>query len=202
MNVSFLLADKQVTPANAGSFGPRVSRARLDRIADAVLDAAEELRCTQHRPDGTIVCHGPDLDRLDFEVRACCPAFNEALAEHLRRHVMLADILAESPATVRPTGRARWRRFNWTFGPVLAGMIIDSVDLLTFGPLKRFLGFPLGAFAGFWMGSIFRLPMHQRLLCGLAAGVYCVIPGLEFIPLATLVGAYVRYRESSRMPVN
>jgi hypothetical protein len=198
VDITFIVADRTVTPDNWRSFGPDVTRARLDRLADAVQDAAEEITCATHRSDPVITCRGPGLAQLDFEVAGCCPTFNTALAEHLRRKVKPERILEQVPgAGVKQTGRHRWRQLNRAFGPILAGLVIDSVDLFTFGPLKRFIGLPAGALAGYWMGSIFRLPLRQRLLCALAAGVYCMIPGLEFIPLATLIGAYVRFREGA-----
>lgn len=198
MQIAIQLAGRTVTPANWSTFGPDVTSARLDRLADAVQEAAEEITCARHRSDPVITCHGPALDQLDFEVAGCCPTFSTALAEHLRRTVKPARILEQVPgAGVKRTGRHRWRRLNRAFGPILAGLVIDSVDLVTFGPLKRLIGLPAGALAGYWMGSIFRLPQRQRLLCALAAGIYCMIPGLEFIPLATLIGAYVRFREGA-----
>lgn len=197
MNIHFILGDRAVTPENWRSFGPEVTRARLDLLADEVQEAAGEITCSRHRPDPAVTCRGPGLAELDYEVAGCCPVFNTALVAHLRRRVKPGRILDLEPgAGVKRTGRHKWRRMNRSFGPILAGLVIDSVDLFTFGPTKRFMGLPAGALAGYWMGSIFRLPLRQRLLCALAAGIYCAIPGLEFIPLATIVGAYVRFREA------
>ena len=197
MDIHFILAGRPVTPDNWQTFGPEVTRGRLDGLADAIQDAAEEITCARHRASPVITCRGAGLAELDYEVAGCCPTFSTELAAHLRRRVRPAHILGQEPgAGVKVTRRHTLRRLNRTFGPILAGLVIDSVDLVTFGPLKRFIGLPAGALAGYWMGSIFRLPQRQRLLCALAAGIYCMIPGLEFIPLATIVGAYVRFRES------
>ena len=88
------------------------------------------------------------------------------------------------------------RRLNRAFGPIVAGMVIDVVDFATFGPIGFILGLPVGGFAGYWMGRCLGLSRRSSFFCALAAGVYCTLPFTELIPLATLVGAYVRFRES------
>ena len=196
MDVHFIVGGQRVTRENWNTFGPDVTEANLDRISDAVLDVAESLRCAEHKSEPVVTCRGTALDAMQFEVTACCPTFEKALAGELQRKVKCADLVRkEIPGVVRTRSpRRSWRRMNRTFGPILAGMLIDLVDLATFGPMKRFVGLPAGALAGFWMASIFRLPLKQKLLCALAAAIYCVIPGLEFIPVATLLGAYIRFR--------
>ena len=88
-------------------------------------------------------------------------------------------------------------RLNRAFGPVVAGLIIDLVDLATFGPIGLVLGLPIGGAAGYWMGRTLGLNKKASLLCALAAGIYCTLPGTELLPLATLVGAGARYFESA-----
>ena len=99
-----------------------------------------------------------------------------------------------APAQPKPT---QAQRLNRAFGPVVAGLIIDFVDLATFGPMGMYLGLPIGAFAGYWMGRALGFERKPSLLCALAAGIYCMIPGTEMIPIATVVGALARYYESS-----
>ena len=89
----------------------------------------------------------------------------------------------------------KWTRYNHAFGPVAAGLIIDAVDFVTFGPVGLALGFPVGAAAGYWLARSLRLETNPSLLCALIAGVYCTIPGTELLPLATLVGALVRLED-------
>jgi hypothetical protein len=195
MDVHFILNGQPVSRERLTSFGPDVTEENLDRVAEAVLDVAESLRCEKHKSKPVITCRGQSLEGLDFEVAACCPTYETALAGELRRRVDLDRLVKKHiPGVVRETSGRRMRRMNKTFGPILAGMIIDAVDLATFGPIKRFVGLPAGAIAGYWMASIFKLPMKQRFLCAAAAAIYCVIPGLEFLPLATLLGAYIRFR--------
>ena len=108
---------------------------------------------------------------------------------------MDTDPVQAEDAPLPPPTQAQ--RLNRAFGPVVAGLVIDLVDLATFGPIGLFLGLPIGAFAGYWMGRALGLERKPSLLCALAAGIYCTIPGTEMLPLATLVGAFARYRESS-----
>ncbi len=86
------------------------------------------------------------------------------------------------------------RRVERAFGPLAAGIILDLVDLITVGPAGFLIGFPVGV----WLGWIFRLRWWQMVLCGLVAGTYCVIPYTNLIPVGTLVGAFVQYREMGR----
>lgn len=87
-------------------------------------------------------------------------------------------------------------RLNKAFGPVAAGLVIDMLDVATFGPIGLFVGLPLGALMGYWMGQSLGLEPKARGWCALAAGIYCMVPATEFLPLATLLGAYARYRAS------
>ena len=196
MDVHFILNGQRVTRANWHTFGPEVTEENLDRMAEAVLDVTESLRCVEHKTQPVVTCTGPALDRVTFEVEGCCKNFEQALSHELQLKIRPGSLVRKDhPGVVRTrSSRRSWRRMNRTFGPILAGMVIDMVDLATFGPMKRFVGLPAGAVAGYWMASIFELPVKQRLLCALAAAVYCVIPGLEFIPVATLLGAYIGFR--------
>lgn len=102
-----------------------------------------------------------------------------------------------APAQPKPS---QAQRLNRAFGPVVAGLVIDFVDLATFGPIGMYLGLPIGGFAGYWMGRALGLERKPSLVCALLAGVYCMIPGTEMIPVATVVGALARYRESVPKP--
>ena len=86
-------------------------------------------------------------------------------------------------------------RYNYAFGPVVAGLIIDAVDLLTFGPVGLALGVPIGAAAGYWLARSLRLETNASLICAVMACIYCTIPGTELLPLGTLVGALVRLED-------
>jgi hypothetical protein len=102
-----------------------------------------------------------------------------------------------APPSFPPEPIQQAKRLNRAFGPVIAGLIIDLVDLSTFGPMGFYFGLPLGGGCGYWMGRTLGLTRKQSLYCAIAAGIYCMIPVSEFLPLATLVGAFARYRETS-----
>ncbi|MBI5865224.1 MAG: hypothetical protein HZB38_12085 [Planctomycetes bacterium] len=87
------------------------------------------------------------------------------------------------------------RRANRAFGPIVAGLIIDALDLVTFGPVGLIVGLPIGGLAGFWMGRCLNLKPAACWLCAVLAGVYCMMPFTELLPLATIVGAYARFME-------
>ena len=107
-----------------------------------------------------------------------------------------SDEPAADPAPPAPPQTLQ--RLNRAFGPIAAGVIIDLVDFATFGPIGLVLGLPVGGLAGYWMGQCLGLERKACLWCALAAGIYCTIPFTELIPLATIVGAYARFRESGR----
>lgn len=97
---------------------------------------------------------------------------------------------------LRPETKSGWRslmRFNHALGPIAAGVIIDAVDFVTFGPIGLVLGFPIGATAGYWLGRSMHLEKQTSFICAVIAGIYCTIPGTELLPLGTLVGALVRF---------
>ncbi len=93
-----------------------------------------------------------------------------------------------SPETARPSSA---RRFFRAFGPILAGAVIDAADLATLGAV----GFIVGTAAGYVIAAAYGLNWKWRIGIALLAGYYCMIPFTRFIPLATLVGAYVRFRQ-------
>jgi len=105
--------------------------------------------------------------------------------------------MTTDPQPGPPDSDPQAKRLNRAFGPVIAGLIIDLVDLSTFGPMGFYFGLPLGGGCGYWMGRTLGLSHKHSFYCALAAGIYCMIPVSEFLPLATLVGAFARYRESA-----
>jgi len=100
------------------------------------------------------------------------------------------------PYGAGPRSGNQRRRAQHPFGPMLAGFLLDLIDLGTLGPS----GLILGGLAGYWIASMYDLPFRQRMGLALAVGFYAAIPGTNFLPLATLVGAFVRFGGSSRRP--
>ena len=84
-------------------------------------------------------------------------------------------------------------RLHRAFGPLVGGMLLDLVDLTTFGPYGLG-GFFIGALVGWWICSIYNMTTSTRLCLALLAGIYCLLPLTEFIPVATLISAFIRFR--------
>jgi hypothetical protein len=80
-------------------------------------------------------------------------------------------------------------------GPVISGLIIDVLDFATLGSAGAVLGFLLGVPAGWYLARNLGLDRKRSLYAGLACGVYCTIPVTSPIPLATLIGVWVRARQ-------
>lgn len=80
---------------------------------------------------------------------------------------------------------------------MLAGAILDLVDLTTWGPIGLWTGFVLGGVAGWLLAGGLGVPRERRLGYALAAGAYCMLPFTALLPAGTLVGALVRWREKS-----
>jgi hypothetical protein len=76
-------------------------------------------------------------------------------------------------------------------GPVLAGVVIDVIDLATPVPLIGMAaGWPLGAYVARRAGA----SPSTALLLGLMVGLYCAVPMTAGLPIATLVGTVVKVR--------
>ncbi|MBU0676985.1 MAG: hypothetical protein KJ626_02625 [Verrucomicrobia bacterium] len=116
------------------------------------------------------------------------------------REVVEPEILP--PEEERPQPPSAFRRMELSLGPVAAGIIIDVIDFVTFGQAGIMLGLLIGGTAAYWMCSVYRLPVYQRLLWAVAAGVYCTIPRTEFIPVATIIGAFARFVNSKNEEVS
>jgi hypothetical protein len=97
----------------------------------------------------------------------------------------LPDEDAGEPAP--PAGSGAGRR---QLPPMVAGMLVDLLDVATMGLTGLYVGLPVGLAVGFYLGR--RMGMSHRRSLGLGAlcGVYCAIPATSPIPLGTLIGAY------------
>ena len=88
--------------------------------------------------------------------------------------------------------------FRGVLTPVLAGLLVDIADLVTFGPLGTWLGFALGALVAWQLAPRFGLA-DRPWLPSLLAGLYCMTPGTALMPLATLITS-VLHMGSGRAP--
>ena len=91
----------------------------------------------------------------------------------------------ERPDTGRRVDRGR-------VAAVLAGVLLDLVDLATMGPIGLYGGFVFGAAAGWWAGRELGFTIRARWLCALGGAVYAATPATEFVPLGTLAGALIK----------
>ncbi|MCP4109708.1 MAG: hypothetical protein GY749_30015 [Desulfobacteraceae bacterium] len=87
-------------------------------------------------------------------------------------------------------------RLKKAMGPIIPGLMIDLVDLITFGPIGvSGAGLVVGGVAGYWIASSFKLPIKKCLMGSMIAGAYCTLPFTGVVPVGTLIGAYVRFHE-------
>ena len=91
-------------------------------------------------------------------------------------------------------------RLRRALGPVAAGMILDFVDLATFGPLGLYGGLVVGGVTGWWLGGLEGLTGRGRVVLSALSGVYMMIPLTEPLPIATGVGAVARFLRAPRPP--
>ena len=99
-----------------------------------------------------------------------------------------------------PEDYTMYERGKRAFGPIVAGLILDLADLATFGPIGIFAGLIVGFAVGYWICSIYRLPLAHKITGGIIAGLYCMIPGTGPIPIAAIVGCFVRFFERKPKP--
>lgn len=90
--------------------------------------------------------------------------------------------------------RGRGDPFRGSFGPLLAGILIDLADFLTPLGLGAKLGVPVGALVGYLLGVRLGLTLRQRLILAAVGAAYCSLHGTRLLPLGTLVGALLRVR--------
>lgn len=113
---------------------------------------------------------------------------------------MNASTQSSQPFSGTTTQAETVQRAQRVMGPIMAGVIIDIMDAVTFGPVGLAVGIPIGGIAGYWLGKCLGLGPRGCWICAAAAGIYCSIPFTEFVPLGSLVGAYARFMELTPAP--
>jgi len=91
-----------------------------------------------------------------------------------------------------PTGNRLLQRL----GPILGGLLIDGIDLASYGPLG-IGGLLVGAFAAWWLTSGTRLNLKTRIFVSAITGIYCLTPFTEILPLATIVATIGKFLRKS-----
>ena len=108
---------------------------------------------------------------------------------------VLPPIKDGADARPPPLKNPEWERWRRTFAPIMVGILVDIVDFFSMGPSGLRYGFLLGTLAAFAIGSMYAMPLRQRFLYSIGAGLYCMMPFTERLPLATLVGLYLRFKK-------
>jgi len=67
------------------------------------------------------------------------------------------------------------------------GLVLDALDLVTLGP-SGLIGFLIGFLTTFYLFGLMKIDLQRRILYSVGAGIYCLIPGTERIPLGTILG--------------
>ncbi len=80
----------------------------------------------------------------------------------------------------------------------MAGLLLDAADFATYGPIGLWVGFFVGALAGWLLAPSLGISQPRRWLAALGSGAYCMLPFTAFLPLATVLGALVRLHERSQ----
>ncbi len=90
------------------------------------------------------------------------------------------------------------RRLYRALGPLAGGIILDTLDLATFGPFGLAVGWLVGFTVGWWIASLNDFGSWGRLGFALMSALYLTVPWTEVLPLATTVSALARYRGDRR----
>lgn len=102
---------------------------------------------------------------------------------------------AQTPKPHKPT---LFERLYIALGPVLGGLIIDTVDFVTFGPIGLYIGLLAGAVIGWLVSTIYGFSTKSKLIWSLLAGIYCAIPGTALFPLATVISTISRFSKKPK----
>jgi len=78
-------------------------------------------------------------------------------------------------------------RSTAVWGPVLAAILLDFADLLSFGPQGLLIGLVAGSALGWRIAAASGFSVKGRLICAGLAALYCMVPFTELLPMATIV---------------
>jgi hypothetical protein len=85
-------------------------------------------------------------------------------------------------------------------GPLAGGILLDTLDIATFGPVGIYVGWFVGYAVGWWMASFYNFHPAGKFLFASIAAIYLTLPMTEFVPVATLVSAFARFRGRAEPP--
>ncbi len=84
-------------------------------------------------------------------------------------------------------------RVHMALGPVTGGLLLDFLDLATFGSIGLHIGPLVGALVGWWVSSIYGFKIASRIFWITLASLYCAIPATEIIPVATIISTIAKF---------
>ena len=79
------------------------------------------------------------------------------------------------------------QRLYYALGPLGAGIILDVLDLATFGPIGMIAGALVGGYAGWVLGALEGFDRSIRIAFAICTAAYMTIPFTEPIPAATIL---------------
>jgi len=109
-------------------------------------------------------------------------------------HLHPPDTTAEE--ALPPEGM--WPKIYRALAPLAGGILLDTLDLATFGPIGFYVGWLIGAAVGYWMAGIYEFSGKGRLLFAFLSALYMTIPFTEILPVATTISAVARFRGSGK----
>jgi hypothetical protein len=96
--------------------------------------------------------------------------------------------------------RRLFERTYYALGPLAAGIMLDVLDLATFGTVGIFVGALVGAYAGWVIGEFEGLDRDGRTALACCAALYMMIPMTEPLPIATAFSLVARFVRGPRPP--
>jgi len=106
--------------------------------------------------------------------------------------------IRHKPPQPQHSGLSLLQRLYKALFPLIGGLVIDLTDLATFGPAGIYAGFIVGATVGWLISSIYGFSTRTRAIWAILAGIYCMVPGTAFFPIATVVSVMSRFNKTPR----
>lgn len=86
------------------------------------------------------------------------------------------------------------RKLYRALGPLAGGILLDTLDLATFGPFGLYVGWLVGLTVGWWIASMHDFGTFGKAIFAALAALYLTMPMTELFPIATTVSAVARFR--------
>jgi hypothetical protein len=83
-----------------------------------------------------------------------------------------------------------------TWAPLVGALLLDLADFLSLGPQGVVIGLLVGTTLGWRIAAASGLSRKWRIASAIASAVYCMVPGTELVPLASIVTTAVRVRQT------